>query len=402
MKWKESLRAFDEAATTLELDNEVATYLTKPRRTITTTLTIQTDQGVRNFTGHRVQFNKDRGPYKGGIRYHPDVTEEEVRTLAFLMTWKCAIVDIPFGGAKGGVSVDTKQLSTDEKERLTRSLTRAWRNDIGPDKDIPAPDMYTNEQVMAWIQNEYHEIHPTRGVVTGKPISLGGSEGRSDATALGGYYVLDTLTDGTGMVAVQGYGNAGRAIASILNDAGYTVVAVSDSSGGVYAESGLDVNEVERTKVSEGTVTAHDAERITNDELLELDVDVLVPAAVEDVVTEENSDAISADVVLELANGPVTRQARTELAERGITIIPDILANAGGVTVSYFEWVQNRTGEQWSKDTVLERLEEKMRSAARNVQSRAAMLDEHMGVAAMAIAVERVAEAASFRKNFKP
>ncbi len=359
--------------------------LRHPRSTHIATLPIRMDDGsTQRFQSFRSRYNDVLGPTKGGIRYHPGVCLAEIQALALWMTLKCALVEIPFGGAKGGIVVDPKSLSHLELERLSRAYIRAMADVIGPNKDIPAPDVYTNERIMGWMSDEYQTINRAKspGVVTGKPIALGGSPGREEATGRGAFFVLQNLLKERGLdpgdlrVAVQGFGNAGSQFARILHAAGYRVVAISDVLGGVFAESGLDVEALYREKQStcgvggvycEGSVChccgPMSLEQISNDELLELDVDVLVPAALEGVIGAWNVDRIRASIILEVANGPVRSEVDDRLTERGVVVVPDILANAGGVIVSYFEWVQNRSGYPWTLSEVRGRLESTLSAA---------------------------------------
>ncbi len=322
---------------------------------------LQTPDGVleaqlkvsgKTYPAWRVQFNNARGPYKGGIRFHPEVNKDEVTSLAFWMTIKTAVADLPFGGGKGGVQVDPKSLSKQELEELSRAYIRAFYQHLGPDTDVPAPDIYTTPEIMAWMLDEYEKLTKTKApaMITGKPVEKGGSLVRDIATALGGIYVLEEAVKKVKLpgrkVAVQGFGNAGRTMARLLQEHGYTVVAVSDSQGGIFSESGLRVVEVEEVKDKKGSVTAYsdgkEIVKITNEKLLELSVDILVPAALDGVITRENAAQIKAKIVLELANGPTTPEADEILHQKSILVLPDVLANAGGVSVSYFEWLQNK------------------------------------------------------------
>ena len=358
-----------------ELSAEIIERLKHPRSALEVSVPVRMDNGsLKIFTGYRVQHNNSRGPTKGGIRFHPQVSLSEVKALAFWMTFKCALVDIPFGGGKGGVVVDPKQLSQLEIERLSRSYISQIADFIGPNVDIPAPDVYTNAMIMGWMMDEYSKIkrQHSPAVITGKPPALGGSAGRDDATARGGFYCLEELASRREMqpkhtrVAIQGFGNAGQHIAQLLHDAGYRIVAISDSKGGIYCKAGFDIpsiihmknktQRVEAVYCTESVCEAIDAEQITNQQLLELDVDVLIPAALENVITTENASNIKAKIILELANGPIQSSANAVLNQNHCTVIPDILANAGGVTVSYFEWVQNRNGYYWSATEVRQKL----------------------------------------------
>jgi glutamate dehydrogenase (NAD(P)+) len=321
------------------------------------------------FKGFRSQHNNNLGPYKGGLRFSPLVSESEVKALSTWMTWKCAVADIPFGGGKGGVIVDTKKLSPAELERLSRAFIGAIYELIGPDKDVPAPDMYTTPQIMDWMLDEYEKLTDTKApaTFTGKSLAAGGSEGRTEATGYGGVYILEELAKVTSLVpketkiAIQGIGNVGQYFAKLAADLGYVVVALSDSKTGIYNESGLNVDEIVAYKEKTGSFYGYpNIKEISNSELLELPVEVLVPAAIEKVVTAANVNNVKAKYVIEMANGPVDTEADAILYQRGIILVPDILANAGGVTVSYFEWLQNKTGEKWIKEKVLSDLRPKL------------------------------------------
>ena len=396
-----------EVAMLTEQDLEL---LRQPRRRINANVPVRMDDGsVEVFPSFRIQYNDARGPMKGGIRFHPGVDESEVDELAFLMTLKCAVVDIPFGGAKGGVQVDPNALSTGELERLSRAYISEFHDAIGPRTDIPAPDVNTDGQVMAWMRDEYEQVvgEQTPGVITGKPPGLGGSKGRTTATSLGGAEILDAFLETAEVggdspdVAVQGFGNVGSHFARFLHERGYNVVAVSNVEGGVYDASGLALPDLFDAYADTGNLFATGARKISNDELLTLDVDVLVPAAIEDQLTDANMTALQADAVLEMANGPTTPTADEYLSEQGVPVIPDILANAGGVTVSYFEWVQNTTNEYWTTDRVQEKLRAQMRTAFDAV---AQIKTEADGTrtwreAAYTRAVEAVLQAETYRGN---
>jgi len=362
---------FDKAAEMMKLEPAARAILREPMRVLEVLIPVRMDDGtVKVFKGFRVQHNDARGPTKGGIRFHPAETLDTVKALAMWMTWKTAIVNLPYGGSKGGVICNPKEMSERELEALSRGYIRAIGRFIGPEKDIPAPDVYTNPQIMAWMMDEYSKLvgYNAFGVITGKPIEVGGSLGRIDATSRGGMYVLEAVAAKLGMdlskstFAIQGYGNAGYNAAKLAKELfGAKVVAVSDSRGGIYNPDGLDPELVLEHKRKTGSVVGYpDAQEISNPELLELDVDILVPAAIENVITGQNADRIKAKVVLELANGPTTPEADAILHERGVFVVPDFLANAGGVTVSYFEWVQNITGYYWSLEEVYEKLRTKM------------------------------------------
>jgi glutamate dehydrogenase (NAD(P)+) len=400
-------RQFDIAAEMLNLDGGLRKILRAPQRELTVKFPVKMDDGqIEVFTGFRIQHNITRGPAKGGIRYHPDANIDEVRALAMWMTWKCATVNIPYGGAKGAVIVDPKQLSLSELERLTRRYTSEISILIGPDKDIPAPDVGTTPQVMAWIMDTFsmHSGHTVPAVVTGKPINIGGSQGRNEATARGLVYILREASrhlsfDITGAkIAIQGFGNVGAISARVISEMGATVVAVSDSRGGIYNRRGLPVADVLDYKARTGSVVDFPgAEPVTNQELLELPCDILIPAALENQITARNADKIKARVIGEAANGPTTPDADDILYERGVFVIPDILANAGGVTVSYFEWVQGLQEFFWSEREVNAQLERIVISAFQNVLRAAQERKVHMRTAAYLLAVDRVARSTTTR-----
>jgi glutamate dehydrogenase (NAD(P)+) len=363
---------------------------------------------MRVFEGFRVQYNDARGPTKGGLRFHPAETFDTVRALAAWMTWKCAVVDIPLGGGKGGVVCSPKEMSQGELERLSRGYIRALGHYIGPHTDVPAPDVYTTPQIMAWMMDEYETMtgYSAPGVITGKPIPLGGSQGRGDATARGGMYCMReaaavlNIDLASATVAIQGYGNAGRYAHKLANELfGTRVVAVSDSQGGVYRAEGLDFEGTSAHKRETGSVTGlgSGSRDITNEQLLALDVDILIPAALEGVLTQGNAGDVRARVIAELANGPTTPDADEILAQRGIFVIPDFLCNAGGVTVSYFEQVQNAYGYYWDMAMVHERLDRKMTAAFQGVHRVAQRYQVHNRLAAYVVAVARVAEACRLR-----
>ncbi|PIN73703.1 glutamate dehydrogenase [Candidatus Woesearchaeota archaeon CG10_big_fil_rev_8_21_14_0_10_45_16] len=324
----------------------------------------------KRYPAFRVQFNNARGPFKGGIRFHPEVDLDEVQSLAFWMTLKTAVADIPLGGGKGGVRVNPKELSKAELEELSRKYVRAFYQDLGPEKDVPAPDVYTTPEIMGWMLDEFEKLTGTKapGFITGKPLELGGSKVRDIATALGGVYVLEEAAAKLKLegkrAAIQGFGNAGMNMAKLLREAGYTIIAVSDSKGGAYDAEGLDVDKVIQFKEQQGTIKGFpEGKDISNEELLELDVDILVPAALSGVITENNATKVKAKIVLELANGPTTPEADEILHQNNILVLPDVLANAGGVTVSYFEWYQNQHQQVWDEETVKTKLREKMVAA---------------------------------------
>ena len=397
-----ALQQLSIAAEKLGLDSGIHEVLKHPKRALVVSVPIKMDNGgVQVFMGCRVQHSDARGPYKGGIRYHPDVTLDEVTALAMWMTWKCA-VDIPYGGAKGGVCCNPKQMSIGELERLTRRYATMILDLIGPYRDVPAPDVYTNAQTMAWIMDTYSRFkgYSVPEATTGKPLILGGSEGREEATSLGVTFCIREAIKRLGMqpkgttVAVQGFGTVGWNAAKLLHGQGYKVVAVSDSQGGIYNPKGLNPVEVFEHKRKTGSVTGFKGSKeITNEELLELECDILVPAALENQITEANAMNIKARVVVEAANGPTTTEADKILNEKGTFVIPDILANSGGVTSSYFEWVQNLTREHWSEEEVDRKLEEKMVKAFNDVFETAKKQETEMRTAALMLGVGRVAEA---------
>ncbi|MBI3302713.1 MAG: Glu/Leu/Phe/Val dehydrogenase [Deltaproteobacteria bacterium] len=394
---------FDQAAERLGLDTGMREILRSVNRELTVTFPVCMDDGrLRLFTGYRVQHNLARGPTKGGIRYHPQVTLNEIRALAMWMTWKCAVANIPYGGAKGGVQCDPKAMSDKELERLTRRYTTEISILLGPESDIPAPDVYTNARIMGWIMDTYsmHKGYSVPGVVTGKPLSIGGSVGRSDATGRGCVYVIAAAAQHLGMklddatVSVQGFGNAGTAAAKILAERGCNIVAVSDSRGGVFNRRGLDVPALLRHKQATGMVTGFpEGEAITSEQALEVPCDILIPAALEQQITERNAPHVKARVIAEAANGPTTPGADKILEDRGIFVLPDILANAGGVVVSYFEWVQNRQSLFWKEQQVHAQLQEIMEHSFHAVLGMAERERVNMRVAAQMLAIQRVVQA---------
>jgi glutamate dehydrogenase (NAD(P)+) len=401
---------FEQAADRLKLDPGMRAILSTPKRCLTVSIPVRMDNGTyRVFTGHRVAHNMSRGPAKGGIRFHPDVNLDEVKALASWMTWKCACLDLPFGGGKGGVQVDPHTLSKGELERLTRRYTCEILPLIGPDQDIPAPDVYTDSQTMAWIMDTYSMTKgaTTLGVVTGKPVALGGSKGRDRATARGVQFTLREACAGLKMslkgskIAIQGYGNAGSHLARLLHDEGAILVAASDSKGGVYQPNGLDPAALDAHKKTKASLhTFAGGKPVTNEQLLELPVDILVPAALENQITGDNAERIQAKIVAEAANGPTTPEADDILFARGRVVIPDILANAGGVTVSYFEWVQDFNTFFWDDDEVDRRLEAYMKRAYTSVAEKAAHHKCSLRGGAYVLAVQRVLEATQVRGIF--
>ena len=405
--WEVAQEQFDLAAERLGLDVGMRRVLREPRRELTVHFPVHMDDGsVRVFTGYRVQHNLGRGPAKGGIRYHQDVSLDEVKALAMWMTWKCAVVGIPYGGGKGGVIVDPKKLSQKELEGLTRRFFTEIEVLVGPEKDIPAPDVNTNAQIMAWMMDTYsmHAGYTVPGVVTGKPISLGGSEGRNEATARGTVFCIVEAARHLGIVlskarvAVQGFGNAGSIAARLIVDEGSTVVAVSDSTGGIHNPNGLDIARVVAWKQEHGTVQGFPgATDISNAEILEVDCDILIPAALENQITARNAGNIKARLIAEAANGPTTPEADVILFKNSKFIIPDILCNAGGVTVSYFEWVQDLNRDHWSEAVVNAKLKEIMVKAFSETLATARREQCNMRTAAYLLAVKRVADAMELR-----
>jgi glutamate dehydrogenase/leucine dehydrogenase len=391
------------AAEKLELDPGLHCMLARPKRSLIVSITVKMDDGnVNVFTGCRVQHWDARGPFKGGIRYHPNVTFDEVTALAIWMTWKCAVVDIPYGGAKGGVCCNPKKMSKGELERLTRRFTTLLYDFIGPYRDVPAPDVYTDAQTMAWIMDTYSQIrgYSVPECVTGKPISIGGSEGRAEATSLGVVVCAREAAKELGLklrgstVAVQGFGNVGWNAAKIAYDFGSKVVAVSDSIGGIYSARGLNPYDVYKHKSKTGSVINYKgSQNITNEDVLEARCDILIPAALENQIKKTNADKVKARIVVEGANGPTTPEADRALHEKGIVLIPDILANSGGVATSYFEWVQNLTREHWTLEDVNRKLEGKMIKAFNDVHKTAEKEESDMRTGALMLGVGRVAEA---------
>ena len=392
---------FDYAAQLLNLDRGLYKVLRNPDRQIIVSIPVLMDNGeVEVFTGYRVLYNNSRGPGKGGIRFDKNVTLEEVTALAAWMTWKCAVVNIPFGGAKGGVVCDPNALSIGELERLTRRYTAGIIELLGPDTDVPAPDVNTNERIMAWVMDTYsmHHRHTVTAVVTGKPVEMGGSLGRREATGRGCMIVTKEALKHLGMpiegtrVAVQGFGNVGSVSADLLQKEGFTIVAVSDVSGGVYNPKGLDVRDLMTWRETNRYLPGYPkAEAITNEQLLSLDCEVLLPAALENVITARNAGAIAAKVIVEGANGPTAAGADEILDRKGTFVVPDILANAGGVTVSYFEWVQDRSGYFWDEETVNRRLTRIMVHSFQHVLEVSKRYNVNMRIAAYTLAIDRVA-----------
>ena len=405
--WQVAQQQFDLAAERLNLDEGMRRVLREPRRELTVHFPVKMDDGsVKVFTGYRVQHNLGRGPAKGGIRYHQDVSLDEVKALAMWMTWKCAVVGIPYGGGKGGVIVDPKKLSMKELEALSRRFFTEIEVLVGPEKDIPAPDVNTNGQVMAWFMDTYsmHQGYTVPGVVTGKPISLGGSEGRNEATARGTVFCIIEAARHLGIeipkakVAIQGFGNAGSIAAQLMTAEKATIVAVSDSTGGIHNPNGLEVNKVIAWKQEHGTVQGFPgAKDITNAQVLEVECDILIPAALENQITARNAGNVKAKLVAEAANGPTTPEADEIFWKKGIFMIPDILCNAGGVTVSYFEWVQDLNRDHWTEEEVNSKLKTIMVRSFQETLAIARREQCYMRTAAYLLAVQRVADATQMR-----
>lgn len=402
-----ALRQLETAAKIMDLNSETLLKLSNPEKITQATLPVRMDDGsLETFQSYRVQYNSARGPYKGGIRFHPQVDLDEVKALSFWMAIKCAVVDIPMGGGKGGVIVDPKALSENETEKLSRAWIRAFRPVIGPEKDIPAPDVYTNPQIMAWMADEYSKLvgYPAIGVVTGKPLEFGGSKGRGAATATGGFYVLQEAVKEKNLkseklsVAIQGFGNAGAIMAKLLFDAGYKVVAVADSKSVIYDKGGLDIDKLQEHKNNSREVkNFKGSKEISKEKLFALDVDILVPAALENQITKDNAENIQAKIIVELANGPTTPEADEILHGKRTLVIPDVLANAGGVTVSYFEWLQNTSNNYWSEEEVDSELKERMIPAYQSILQAAEEYKVNLRTAAFIKALERIDKASQIR-----
>lgn len=395
-----------EALNKLGYDEAMYELLKEPLRMLQVRIPVKMDDGTTKvFTGFRAQHNDAVGPTKGGVRFHPAVSEEEVKALSMWMTLKCGIVDLPYGGGKGGVICDPRQMSMGEIERVSRGYVRAVSQIVGPTKDIPAPDVFTNAQIMAWMMDEYSRMDEfnSPGFITGKPIVLGGSQGRDRATAQGVTIVIEEAAKKRGIdikgarVVIQGFGNAGSFLAKFMSDLGAKVIGISDAYGALHDPEGLDIDYLLDRRDSFGTVTTLFENTISNTELLELDCDILVPAAIENQITADNAHNIKASIVVEAANGPTTSEATKILTERGILLVPDVLASAGGVTVSYFEWVQNNQGYYWTEEEVEERLYKKMVDAFENVYTTATTRNINMRLAAYMVGVRRTAEASRFR-----
>jgi len=395
-----------EAIEKLGYSNEMYELLKEPLRLLNVRIPVKMDDGsTKIFTGFRSQHNDAVGPSKGGIRFHPEVNEDEVKALSMWMSLKCGIVDLPYGGGKGGIICNPKEMSMYELERLSRGYVRAISQIVGPTKDIPAPDVYTNPQIMAWMMDEYSRIQEfdSPGFITGKPIVLGGSQGRETATAQGVTICIEEAAKREGInlqgarVIVQGFGNAGSFLAKFMNEAGALVVGISDAHGALYDPKGLDINDLLDKRDSYGTITPQFTNVISNKELLEKECDILVPAAISNQITKENAANIKAKIVVEAANGPTTLEATKILTERGILLVPDVLASAGGVSVSYFEWVQNNQGYYWTEEEVAEKLRRKMVDSFESVYSTSKNRNVNMRLAAYMVGIKKMAEASRFR-----
>ncbi len=414
--FENSLKQLEAAQKVAKIEPQIYEILKTPQRILELNIPIKLDNGkIQIFKGFRVQYSDARGPCKGGIRYHPDVSLAEVKALSGWMTWKCATADLPYGGAKGGVICNPKEMSKAELERLSRGYIRAVAHFIGPDVDIPAPDVYTTPEIMMWMVDEYSKIigHRELAVITGKPVEHGGSEGRTEATGFGGAFIVREIATHLKMnpkettVAIQGFGNVGSYAAIKLREMGFKVVALSDSKGGVYAKDGLDATKIMPCKEEGGTIEScthlgliaktTGFKKISNEELLELPVDILIPAALENAITEKNAGKIHAKVIVELANGPTTPEADKILHKKGIMLVPDILANSGGVTGSYFEWVQNKKNEHWTKDVVLQKIDSILAKAFSDILKTSQEYKIDMRTAALVLAMKRVADAVKKR-----
>ncbi len=401
----------DKVARILKLGEAEMDVLTIPKRILTFSFPVKLDSGdIRYFTGYRVQFNDARGPTKGGIRFHPEVNLEEIKTFAFLMTLKCAVVNLPYGGAKGGIMIEPSRFSKEELERISRGYIREINGFIGEDIDIPAPDVNTDSKIMAWMLDEYEKLHGRHklGVITGKPIQLGGSQAREFSTSMGGAYVLHEMADvldfkpSQTSVAVQGFGNVGMNIARILDGWGYKIIAVSGSRGGIFNEEGLKIKDVIAHKNKTGSLSKfHGASEITNEALLELKTDVLIPAAMEDQITKKNADKINAKLIVEMANRPITPEADEILLEKNVFVMPDILANAGGVVVSYFEWVQNSMNFYWSEEEVLQKLKTYMTNSVKELSRVCTDFKCDMRASLYLDAIKKILEAERLSGNLK-
>ncbi len=399
--FQNAMSQLDKVAKIKDFGDEFINSLHQPDRDIRISIPVKMDDGsLKIFEGYRVEYNNALGPYKGGIRYHPDTEVNEVKALAFWMVLKCAVAGIPMGGGKGGITVNPRELSKGELERLSRGWMRGFSDIMGPQKDVPAPDVNTTPEIMDWMNNEYQKItgDKTGAVITGKSLSKGGSEGRGTATAQGGFFVFEALRKGLNLpekckTAIQGFGNAGLNAALIWSKAGHSIIAVSDSKSGVYNENGLDIEKLAEYKKNTGALSGFpDVKEITNEELLALECDLLVPSALESQITSMNANKVKSKVILELANGPTTPEADEILFEKGIIVIPDILANSGGVTVSYFEWDQNLKGEHWSEKEVFDKLKPILENSAKKVLENAKELNTDLRRGAFILALERIQE----------
>ncbi len=395
-----------EAMHKLGFDDGMYELIKEPLRFLTVRIPVKMDDGtVKTFTGYRAQHNDAVGPTKGGVRFHPDVDEEEVKALSMWMTLKCGIVDLPYGGGKGGIVCDPRQMSIHEVERLSRGYVRAISQIVGPTKDIPAPDVFTNSQIMAWMMDEYSQMDAfnSPGFITGKPIVLGGSQGRDRSTALGVVIAIEEAAKRRGKtikdsrIVIQGFGNAGSFLAKFLYDQGAKIVGISDAYGALHDPEGLDIDYLLDRRDSFGTVTNLFEDTISNKELFELDCDILVPAAIANQITSDNAADIKAEIVVEAANGPTTPSATKILTDRGVLLVPDVLASAGGVTVSYFEWVQNNTGYYWTEEEVNEKLREKLVNTFDTIYNLSQNRKIDMRLAAYIVGIKRTAEAARYR-----
>jgi len=406
--YQNAIEQLEKVAKIIKLKESTVARLSKHDRVLEVNIPVVMDDGTTKvFTGYRAQHCNARGPYKGGLRYAPQVDLNEVKALSVWMTWKCAVTGIPYGGAKGGITVDPTKLSIGEIERLSRGYIRAVADLIGPDIDVPAPDMNTNSQIMAWMIDEYSRIKGSwqPATITAKPIELGGSQGRTEATGLGGVFILNELANLQGLspkdteIAVQGFGNVGSNFARLAYERGFKIVAVSDINGGIYDRKGIDINKlIKHIYQDKKIITQFPNEKeVDNKSLLELPVSVLVPAAIENVITKDNADNINAKYIIEMANGPVTPEADYILADKGILSVPDVLANSGGVTVSYFEWVQNRQGYYWSKEEVEKQLQGLMIKAFNEAHQSTKSLGTDMRMGTYALAVKKVADALELR-----
>ena len=399
--FQNAMAQLDKVAKIKNFDSEFIARLRQPDRDIRISIPVKMDDGsMKIFEGYRVEYNNTRGPYKGGIRYHPDTEINEVKALAFWMALKCAVADIPMGGGKGGITVEPKNLSKTELEKLSRGWVQKLSDILGPHKDVPAPDVNTTPEIMAWMNDEYMKISGEKSLATftGKPLDKGGSEGRGPATGLGGFYVFDSLRTQIGLpekskVVIQGFGNVGSNAAEVFTEHGHSILAISDSKGGIYNANGLDIKKLLEYKKNTGSLSNFpESKNITNAELLELPCDLLIPAAFENVITEANADKIKAKAILELANGPITPEADEILFKKGIQVVPDILANCGGVTVSYFEWEQNLKKEHWSEKEVFEKLKIILEDSGKKISKKAEESKTYLRMGAFILALERIKE----------